>query len=313
MIVAVSPTSIRTATRSMRCSRARAPRAPRRGGAWATSSATAPSPTRWSTRCAHSRRSRSRATTTGPACGKVSTRQFNKNAALAAAWTAQNTSAENLAWLAALPLVATADHTRLVHATPSAPEEWNYCMRIDDAWLEMKAFEEMVCMIGPLALPGVFEKEGEEIRYTRAPSLRLREGRQYLVNVGSVGQPRDGDPRAGLRALRHRLDAPAPRARHLRRRSRAGEDPRPRGCRRSSLRAWLPATDARGPRESPPHRRRVQAHARDRARAQGARATSAPGRALGPRARPRTRARSPRTHYLPATSDPRIPSRCSRP
>ena len=144
------------------------------------------------------------------ACGKVSTRQFNKNAALAAAWTAQNTSAENLAWLAALPLVATADHARLVHATPSAPEEWNYCMRIDDAWLEMKAFEEMVCMIGHSHYPGVFEKEGEEIRYTRAPSLRLREGRQYLVNVGSVGQPRDGDPRAAYalfdtdsRLLRH--------------------------------------------------------------------------------------------------------------
>jgi len=130
------------------------------------------------------------------ACGKVSTRQFNKNAALAAAWTATNTRKDNLDWLAALPLVETRDHTRLVHATPSAPEEWNYCMRIDDAWIEMKSFEEMICMIGHSHYPGVFEKDGEEIRYTRAPSLRLREGRQYLVNVGSVGQPRDGDPRA---------------------------------------------------------------------------------------------------------------------
>ena len=51
-------------------------------------------------------------------------------------------------------------------------------------------------MIGHSHYPGVFEKDGDEIRYTRAPSLRLREGRQYLVNVGSVGQPRDGDPRA---------------------------------------------------------------------------------------------------------------------
>jgi diadenosine tetraphosphatase ApaH/serine/threonine PP2A family protein phosphatase len=130
------------------------------------------------------------------ACGKVSTKQFNRNAAFAAEWTAQNTSKDNLAWLAALPLTETRDNIRMVHATPSAPEEWNYCMRIDDAWSEMKAFDEMVCMIGHSHYPGVFEKDGEEIRYTRAPSVRLRQGRQYLANVGSVGQPRDGDPRA---------------------------------------------------------------------------------------------------------------------
>ena len=130
------------------------------------------------------------------ACGKVSTRQFNRHAAFAAEWTARNTTPANLAWLEALPLVETRDHTRLVHATPSAPEEWNYCMRIDDAVLEMRAFDEMVCMIGHSHYPGVFEKDGEDIRYTRAPELRLRQGRQYLVNVGSVGQPRDGDPRA---------------------------------------------------------------------------------------------------------------------
>jgi diadenosine tetraphosphatase ApaH/serine/threonine PP2A family protein phosphatase len=130
------------------------------------------------------------------ACGKVSTRQFNRHAAFAAEWTAKNTSPANLAWLAALPLVELQEGVRLVHATPSAPEEWNYCMRIDDAWDEMQTFEEMVCMIGHSHYPGVFEKDGDEMRYTRAASLRLRAGRRYLVNVGSVGQPRDGDPRA---------------------------------------------------------------------------------------------------------------------
>ena len=130
------------------------------------------------------------------ACGLVSTRHFNRHAAFAADWTARNTRPENLEWLKSLPLVERRENTMLVHATPSAPEEWNYCMMIEDAVLEMDAFEEPVCMIGHSHYPGVFEKEDEDIRYTRAPQLRLRSGRRYLVNVGSVGQPRDGDPRA---------------------------------------------------------------------------------------------------------------------
>jgi diadenosine tetraphosphatase ApaH/serine/threonine PP2A family protein phosphatase len=130
------------------------------------------------------------------ACGLVSTRLFNRHAAHAADWTANNTSPANLAWLAGLPLVELRENTRLVHATPSAPEDWNYCMMIEDALLEMDAFQEPLCLIGHSHYPGAFEKDGEDIRYTRAPQLRLRPGRQYLVNVGSVGQPRDGDPRA---------------------------------------------------------------------------------------------------------------------
>lgn len=130
------------------------------------------------------------------ASGLLSTRQFNKHAAFAAHWTAKNTSATNLAWLAGLPLVERRENARMVHATPSAPEEWNYCMRIEDALVELRSFDEMMCMIGHSHYAGVFEQDGDDIRYTRAAELRLRAGRRYLVNVGSVGQPRDGDPRA---------------------------------------------------------------------------------------------------------------------
>jgi diadenosine tetraphosphatase ApaH/serine/threonine PP2A family protein phosphatase len=130
------------------------------------------------------------------ACGLISTRLFNRNAAFAAKWTGEHLSAANLAWLAALPLVELREGVRMVHATPSAPEEWNYCMRVEDAAHELRAFEEKMCMIGHSHFPGVFELDGDDIRYTRAQELRLRDGRRYLVNVGSVGQPRDGDPRA---------------------------------------------------------------------------------------------------------------------
>ncbi len=144
------------------------------------------------------------------ACGKVTTRNFNRAAAAAADWTGRTMRPENLGWLADLPLVERRDGALLVHATPSAPEEWHYCMMVEDAWTEMESYPESLCLIGHSHYPGAFERHGEDIRYTRAEELVLREGRQYLVNVGSVGQPRDNDPRAAYllfdletRRLRH--------------------------------------------------------------------------------------------------------------
>jgi diadenosine tetraphosphatase ApaH/serine/threonine PP2A family protein phosphatase len=83
-------------------------------------------------------------------------------------------------------------------------------MMVEDAWTEMESYPESVCLIGHSHYPGAFERHDDDIRYTRAEELVLREGRQYLVNVGSVGQPRDNDPRAAYmlfdletRRLRH--------------------------------------------------------------------------------------------------------------
>jgi diadenosine tetraphosphatase ApaH/serine/threonine PP2A family protein phosphatase len=146
------------------------------------------------------------------ACGLISTRFFNRHAAAAADWTARNSSRATLDWLAALPLVARREGIVLVHATPSAPAAWNYCMQVEDALAEMESYTESVCLIGHSHYPGAFERDGEEIRYTRAPEIVLHESRQYLVNVGSVGQPRDGDARAAY-AL---LDTTTRRLRHVR-------------------------------------------------------------------------------------------------
>jgi predicted phosphodiesterase len=121
------------------------------------------------------------------ACGLVSTRLFNRHAAQAADWTANNSSPATLAWLKQLPLVERQNDSLLVHATPSAPEEWNYCMMIEDALFELEHFEEPLCVIGHSHYAGAFEKDGEDIRYTRAPELRLRQGRRYLAFIPTDG------------------------------------------------------------------------------------------------------------------------------
>ena len=67
---------------------------------------------------------------------------------------------------------------------------------------EMRAFEERMCFIGHSHYPGVFEQDGAgAIRYTRAAVVRLVPGHRYLVNVPSVGQPRDSDARAGYQMV----------------------------------------------------------------------------------------------------------------
>lgn len=146
------------------------------------------------------------------ACGLTSTRFFNRHAAAAAEWTARTMRRENLDWLAALPLVRHLEGVFLVHATPSEPAAWHYCMMAEDALTEMEVYTESLCVIGHSHHPGTFERDGDEIRYTRAEEISLRDGRQYLVNVGSVGQPRDGDPRAAYAIL----DTDAKRMRHVR-------------------------------------------------------------------------------------------------
>jgi diadenosine tetraphosphatase ApaH/serine/threonine PP2A family protein phosphatase len=130
------------------------------------------------------------------ACGRISVQFFNRAAATAAQWTGRNMKPENLAWLAALPVLERQDGALLVHATPSQPEAWRYCMSVETARDEMASYDDALCMIGHSHFPGTFEREGESVRYTRAEEVRLRPDRQYLVNVGSVGQPRDGDSRA---------------------------------------------------------------------------------------------------------------------
>jgi len=74
----------------------------------------------------------------------------------------------------------------LVHSSPASPEQWDYVSNADDAVEALRHFEENICFIGHTHVPGIFSPHG------RAKSISVNE--QYLVNVGSVGQPRDGNP-----------------------------------------------------------------------------------------------------------------------
>jgi len=122
---------------------------------------------------------------------------FNPDAARAARWTAKALSSEHRDYLIHLPLTVAWRGVRLVHASPSDPAAWSYVFRPGDAAHEMASCSEPLCFVGHSHVPGTFEVRGSRATYTRDAVLQASRDRRYLVVVPSVGQPRDGDPRAG--------------------------------------------------------------------------------------------------------------------
>ncbi len=131
------------------------------------------------------------------ACGRIRLGYFHPEAARAAVWTTETLTPENLEYLRELPFSVRWRGVRLVHSSPSEPEEWHYVFSPGDAAHEMESCLESVCFIGHSHYPGTFELDGKRVTYSRDARIAGRAGRRYLVNVPSVGQPRDGDPRAG--------------------------------------------------------------------------------------------------------------------
>jgi diadenosine tetraphosphatase ApaH/serine/threonine PP2A family protein phosphatase len=132
-------------------------------------------------------------------CGRSRLGDFTSNAAEAARWTGTVLRPEHREWLEALPYERRHGGALLVHASPAEPRAWHYVLSIEEARLEFDGFADDLCLIGHSHYPGVFQLDPRsgEVTYDRGGEVRLTPGRRHLVNVPSVGQPRDGDPRAG--------------------------------------------------------------------------------------------------------------------
>jgi predicted phosphodiesterase len=113
-------------------------------------------------------------------------------------WCLGQLSAENLAWLKALPYTHRAGHVLYSHGSPLNPADYDYIFSTDQARGLMPMYEELgdVTFIGHSHLTKVFALSDEDAFDVVAPKFRLKDGMKYVVTVGSVGQPRDYDPRA---------------------------------------------------------------------------------------------------------------------
>jgi predicted phosphodiesterase len=125
------------------------------------------------------------------AINKTDITYFNSYARASAYWTSKKLTKENAEYLDNLPLVVTKEDVTFVHASPINPEEWDYILSIYEAQHQFNGFKNQICFIGHSHLPIIFTNEGEILK----DKATLHDKKRYIINVGSIGQPRDGDTR----------------------------------------------------------------------------------------------------------------------
>jgi diadenosine tetraphosphatase ApaH/serine/threonine PP2A family protein phosphatase len=122
---------------------------------------------------------------------------FNPYARAAAEWTRERLDDDARAWLGALPLTAQLEDATLVHASPANPEEWDYLIGPEDGYAAFAAFGTRLCFVGHSHRPAAWVQASWGHDFEAGPvEQTIAPGSRYIVNVGSVGQPRDRDPRA---------------------------------------------------------------------------------------------------------------------
>jgi len=129
--------------------------------------------------------------------GRIPTGTFNDLARAAVEWTAETMKPENLDWLADLPETRVEGDFTLAHGSPRDPI-WEYLFSVPAARINLAAFETPYCIVGHTHHQLTFRDDKGQVEALLAEdggSLTL-DARRCILNPGSAGQPRDGDPRA---------------------------------------------------------------------------------------------------------------------
>ena len=150
--------------------------------------------------------------------GRIDLEDFSPDAAAAARWTAEVLDDETRRYLESLSPSKVLERAELFHASPRDPV-WEYVLAPEVAFFSLEATEKPLVLVGHSHVALLFGaeelmlalgEEGKEIDLARE---------RWLLNPGSVGQPRDGDPRAAwllldfdtARAVYHRVEYPIER------------------------------------------------------------------------------------------------------
>jgi predicted phosphodiesterase len=120
---------------------------------------------------------------------------MNPVAAAALEWTRKQLDDGQRQWLRRLRMVRQVADFTVVHSTLDQPAHWNYVTNRFDAMSNFSYQFTRVCFHGHTHVPRIYAKS-DRVRELAGDSLVLEEGSKYFINVGSVGQPRDGDWRA---------------------------------------------------------------------------------------------------------------------
>jgi predicted phosphodiesterase len=144
---------------------------------------------------------------------------FNPHAAEAVNWTRRQLTDEDRQWLRDLKYIRLVASFSIVHATLDGPQRWGYVFDRLAAAASFTYQNTTVCFFGHTHVPVAFIRD-TVVRGGTYSKFKIEPGRKYFINVGSVGQPRDNNPKAayvtydldeGLVELR-RLDYDIPTA-----------------------------------------------------------------------------------------------------
>jgi len=131
-------------------------------------------------------------------CGRMDLGYYHAAARGALEWTARAMREDNISWLAGLPYKVREGDVEYSHGAPLLPEAYDYIFMTSHAqslWPVRDRLAE-ITFLGHAHLPRAYALEPDGVRSVLQDVVQLTPGAQYLVAVGSVGQPRDGDPRA---------------------------------------------------------------------------------------------------------------------
>jgi len=134
--------------------------------------------------------------------GRVDLDLFNYMARQAIEWTTDQLSQESKRFLQSLPYTKSYGEFMIVHASPDDPRRWNYILNLEEAAHGFGAFTERICFIGHSHTPWVIPLQPDgRMRVLHNYPLAIEDNCRYLINIGSVGQPRDRNPDAAFGIL----------------------------------------------------------------------------------------------------------------
>ena len=121
---------------------------------------------------------------------------FHPLAAQVVEWTRSQLTEADINWLHDLPLQKPAMGFMLVHSTLDMPDHWGYVFDNQQAQANFNYQYTQICFHGHTHVPIIYAKTPTGVVHYEARDFVFEFGQRLFINVGSVGQPRDGDPRA---------------------------------------------------------------------------------------------------------------------
>ena len=120
-------------------------------------------------------------------------------------FTRSQLTPEDLDWLNNLKFVRQVRDFTIVHATLDTPHKWGYVLNQLDAGASFSYQHTQLCFFGHTHVPRAYVRDHQVSTLENWQNITIEQGRKYFMNIGSVGQPRDGDWRASY-VIYHALD-----------------------------------------------------------------------------------------------------------